>query len=43
MELAKEKRHELIEVLAEIDHQIEEKYLAEEELTPEEIKAAIRR
>ncbi|KAL4426295.1 hypothetical protein ABPG74_006552 [Tetrahymena malaccensis] len=43
MELAKEKRHELIEVLAEIDPQIEEKYLAEEELTAEEIKAAIRR
>lgn len=42
-ELVDEKRHELIETLAEIDHQIEEKYLAEEPITPEEIKAAIRR
>lgn len=29
IELANEKRHELIEILAEIDHEIEEKYLAE--------------
>lgn len=29
VELAKEKRHELIETLAEVDSAIEEKYLAE--------------
>lgn len=40
---AEEKRRELIETLADIDPQIEEKYLAEEPLTSAEIKAAIRR
>ena len=37
------KRNELIEILAEIDEEIEEKYLGGEDLSIESIKASIRR
>ncbi|KAJ3099030.1 Elongation factor G, mitochondrial [Phlyctochytrium planicorne] len=42
-ELAKKKRTELIEVLADVDDAIAERFLNEEEPTVEEIKGAIRR
>ena len=42
-ETAEEMRHHLLETLAEADDEIMEKYLADEELSLEEIEAAIRR
>lgn len=42
-EKAKEYRHELLEKVAEFDDEVLHKYLAEEELTPAEIKRAIRK
>lgn len=41
--LAEEKRQELIEALADVDDEIGELFLMEEEPTPEQLKAAIRR
>ncbi|OCA81024.1 translation elongation factor G [Bacillus sp. FJAT-27225] len=43
MELAEEYREKLIEAVAELDEELMEKYLGGEELTIEEIKAAIRK
>merc|ERR1711976_391182 len=43
IEEAREKRAELIEVLAEIDEDLEEKYLGEEEIGAEDLKKAIRK
>ena len=43
MELAKEKRQELIEKLADVDDEMAEMFLDEQEPTPAQIKAAIRR
>ena len=40
--LVKEYREKMIEGLAEVDEQLMEKYLGEEKITPEEIKAAVR-
>ena len=40
--LVKEYREKMIEGLAEVDEHLMEKYLGEEKITPEEIKAAIR-
>ncbi len=42
-ERAEEMRHHLLETLAEVDDEIMERYLADEEISPEEIRAAIRR
>ncbi len=42
-ELAAEQYGQLLEVLAEIDEEIMERYLADEPVTPEQIKAALRR
>jgi elongation factor G len=42
-EQAAEYRHQLLETVAESDEELLEKYLGGEELTPEEIKGAIRR
>jgi elongation factor G len=42
-DLVQEKRMELIERLAEVDDEVAEAFLAEEELTVEQLKAAIRR
>jgi elongation factor G len=41
-ELVKEHREKMIEGLAEVDEHLMEKYLGEEKISPEEIKAAIR-
>jgi elongation factor G len=43
VELAAEYRHKLVETVAETDEELLEKYLGGEELTPEEIKGAIRK
>ncbi|KAL1901375.1 Elongation factor G, mitochondrial [Sporothrix stenoceras] len=43
VELAKEKRQELIEKLADVDDEIAEMFLEEQDPTPDQIKAAIRR
>jgi elongation factor G len=43
VEKAKEYRHQLVEVVAESDEALLEKYLGGEELTTEEIKGAVRR
>lgn len=43
MELAKAKRHELIEKVANVDHEIEEYYLDEKEVPNDVLKSAIRR
>ena len=40
--LVKEYREKMIEGLAEVDEHLMEKYLGEEKITPEEIKAAVR-
>ena len=42
-DLVEEKRNELIEAVAEFDDSLMEKYLADEEITVEELKAAIRK
>jgi elongation factor G len=42
-EQAEEYRHQLVETVAESDEELLEKYLGGEELTPEEIKGAIRK
>jgi elongation factor G len=42
-DLVKEYREKILEVAADYSESIMEKYLAEEEITPEEIKAALRR
>jgi elongation factor G len=42
-ELVAQYRHQLIEIVAETDEHLLEKYLGGEELTPEEIKGAIRK
>ncbi len=43
MELAEEYREKLIEAVAELDEELMEKYLGGEEITKEELKAAIRK
>ncbi|MDQ1307408.1 MAG: elongation factor [Actinomycetota bacterium] len=43
VDVAAEYRHQLIETVAESDEELLEKYLGGEELTPEEIKGAIRK
>ena len=42
-DLVEEKRNELIEAVAEFDDSLMEKYIADEEITVEELKAAIRK